>query len=128
MIKDFNQTKSVYNSCFRNSSAIDPSNQSLFRDPVVTSEDGDLVLVVPKTPTPNTRQIMIGISVSAACNVVLRKYFSAAADYVEEIFPILLPGTYALESVDALDSCEVWAGDNPDTLSVDCFATVIARP
>ena len=128
MIKDFNQTESVYNSCFRNSSAIDPSNQSLFRDPVVISEDGDLVLVVPKTPIPNTRQIMIGISVSAACDVVLRKYFSAAADHVDETFVIGAAGTYAFESVDALDSCEVYAGNNRLALSVNCFATVIARP
>ena len=128
MLKDLNTTRTIYNACFRNSSASDPADQNNFRDPIVVSETGAYVLVVPQTTTVNTRQIMIGISASDACTVRLRKYFSAGSGYVDENFAIGAAGTYAFESVDALDSCEVYAGGNGAVLEIQLFGVVIARP
>ncbi len=128
MLKDLNTTRTIYNACFRNSSASDPADQNNFRDPIVVSQAGETVLVVPQTPTPNTRQIMIGISASGACDLILRKYFSAGSGYVEENFAIGAAGTYAFESVDALDSCELYAFGDPMLLDVYLFGILIARP
>lgn len=135
MKKDFNQTKSVYNQCFRNSSAYD-SNGKL-RDSAVTwswfTDNANPVLVVHQTPTPNTRELLIGISVDAAAIISIRKYFSAGASFVTETFAALpAAGTYTLRSTTLLDTVELYAIPDSDDLpaapDLHVFATIIARP
>lgn len=127
MIKDFNQTKSVQNQCFRNTSAYDSDGK--LRDPVVIWEGGDpLAVLIHQTPTTNTRQIIVGINLTSIAEVTFRKYFSAGAGFVDEVFPAVPAGNSVLESNDALDSVEILFGNNPLALRVDAFATVIARP
>ena len=135
MLKDSNQANSVYNVCFRNSSARNPEDQSIYRDPVVVwswAEDlGNPVLLVPQTPTPNTRELLIGISVDGPAIVSIRKYFSAGAAFVTETFAVIASGTHTLKSTTLLDSVEVWViPDDPDvaTLDLHCFASITARP
>lgn len=123
MIKDLNQTKSVQNQCFRNTSAYD--SEGRLRNPVVT-DDGSPTILIHQTPTPNTRQIIVGINLTAQSDVTFRKYFSAGAGFVDETFVGVAPGDSVLESNDALDSVEILFVGNPP--SADAFATVIARP
>ena len=135
MLREFNTAKSVYNICFRNSSAADPEDQSDFRNPVVTWTwplfTDSPVLLVPQTPTPNTRELLIGISVDGDTIVSIRKYFSAGSAYVEETVPMIGAGTHTLKSTTLLDSVEVWfVPDNPIALTppLNAYASISCRP
>jgi hypothetical protein len=135
MLRDFNTTKSVYNVCFRNSSAADPEDQSDFRSPVVTWTwplfTDTPVLLVPQTPTPNTRELLIGISVDGDTIVSIRKYFSAGSAFVTETFALIGSGTHTLKSTTLLDSVEVWfVPDNPIALTppLNAYASISCRP
>lgn len=135
MLKDSNQAKTVYNVCFRNSSARTPEDQTIYRNPVVVwswvENLDNPVLLVPQTPTPNTRELLIGISVDGPAIVSIRKYFSAGAAFVTETFAVIASGTHTLKSTTLLDSVEVWIiPDNPNiaTLDLKSFASITARP
>lgn len=135
MLRDFNTTKSVQNQCFRNASAYDEGGN--LKDPVAVwsfaVNESDPALIVHQTPTPNTRELMIGIEVDAAAVISIRKYFSAGSAFVTETFAALpSSGTYTLRSTTLLDSVEIYAIPDSEDLSaapdLHVVATVIARP
>lgn len=95
---------------------------------VVTVPTGaGFTLAVSQTPTPSVKELMIAIdSGFFPGNIVLRKYFAAGQEFVDEVIPLTAAGNTAYKSITLLETCEVYL-TNLAAVPLPAKVTIIGR-
>lgn len=98
-------------------------------DLTVTIAPGATTLLIPAISTIFCSKVVVAAAAPAgiAATLILRKYFLAGSQFVDETMALPLAANAILSSTSPLESAEVYIKNN-DVNPILAFGTIIARP